>query len=313
MAVDARRERWRQDAIGEMVRKTDCVTITASGKTSVITASGKKLGDVSWGGEKQRLQSLDKILKAWETLPAEERKAGMKVDYGAADPKKPFVEPPANALIVRVYNRMFDRDGEGKLRYTEPEDYAEGEGRNGAARLRESAQDMMWIPENEWKAFIPTSPKKGDTFPAPAAFALRLFKYHLDPERGLGEGITFGGAKADAGKLTFIVEEVTPAMVRLRLEGTAKLVQGRPDGKQTSYEPALFGHLTCDLRARTITRFDMIALGEVTNTPRGVRPGAHPLGIAFELVRQPTVAERVVPRGGRDGVERYLQIAATGR
>jgi len=311
--VDARRERWRQDAIGEIVRNTDAVTITASGKTTVITASGKKLGDVSWGGEQQRLQSLDKILNAWEALPEAERKPGLKVDYGMADPKKPFVEPPANALIVRVHNRMFERDGEGKLRYTEPEDFAEGEGRNGAARLRESAQDMMWIPKNEWQAFIPADPKKGQSFPAPASFALRLFRFHLDPERGLGEGLTFGGARADAGKLTCTVEEGTPAMVRLRLEGSARLVQGRPDGKQTSYEPALLGYLTYDVSAKAITRFDLMALGDVTNTPRGVRPGAHPLGIAFQLVRQPTVAERVVPRGGRDGVERYLQTATTGR
>jgi hypothetical protein len=311
--VDARRERWRQDAVGEMIRKTDSVTITASGKTSVITAGGKKLGDVSWGNEKQRLQSLDKILKAWEALPEEERKPGLKIDYGVADPKKPLAEPPANALIVRVHNRMFERDAEGKLRYTEPDDYADGEGRNGATRLRESAQDMMWIPENEWKAFIPENPQKGQSFPAPAAFALRLFKYHLDPERGLGEGVTFGNAKADAGKITFIVEDATPELVRLRLEGSAKLVQGRPDGKQTSYEPALLGYLTYDARAKAISQFVMVALGDVTNTPRGVRPGAHPLGIAFELVRQPTVPERVVPRGGRDDVQRYLHIVATGR
>ncbi|OAI46675.1 hypothetical protein AYO44_10890 [Planctomycetaceae bacterium SCGC AG-212-F19] len=311
--MDARRERWRQDAIGEMVRKTDCVTITASGKTSVITVGGKKLGDVSWGGEKQRLQSLDKILKGWEALPEEERKPGLKLDYGAVDTKKPLVDPPANALVVRVYNRMFERDAQGKLRYTEADDFAEGEGRNGAARLRESAQDMMWIPETEWRAFIPENPEKGQSLAAPVSFALRLCKYHLDPERGLGEGIAFGGAKADAGKIVFTVEEVTPEMIRLRLEGSAKLVQGRPDGKQTIYEPALLGYVTYDVRAKAIIKFDMVALGDVTNTPRGVRPGAHPLGIAFELVRQPTVAERVVPRGGRDDVLRYLQITATGR
>ncbi len=307
--MDARRERWRQDAIGEMVRQTDAVTITASGKTTVITASGKKLGDVSWGGEKQRLQSLDKILKAWEALPEAERKPGLKVDYGTADPKKPFVEPPANALIVRVYNRMFERDVDGKLRYTEPEDFAEGEGRNGAARLRESAQDMMWIPESEWKSFVPDNPQKGQTVAAPVSFTTRLFKYHLDPERGLGEGITFGGAKADAGQITITVDEATAAVIRLRLEGSAKLAQGRPDGKQTSYEPSFLGYVSYDPRVKAITQFDLVALGDVTNTPRGVRPGAHPLGIALELVRDPTTAERVAPRGGRDDIQRYLQIA----
>jgi hypothetical protein len=110
-----------------------------------------------------------------------------------------------------------------------------------------------------------------------------------------------------------IVEEVAPETIRLRLEGSARLFQGRPDGKQTIYEPALLGYLTCSVQDRAITRFEMVALGDVTNTPRGVRPGVNPLGIAFELVRQPTVAERVVPRGGRDNVQRYLQIASTGK
>jgi hypothetical protein len=171
----------------------------------------------------------------------------------------------------------------------------------------------MWIPENEWKALLPEKPEKGQSYPAPDAFVLRLFKYHLDPERGLGEGITFGGARIGDGKVMLTVEEVAPDRIRLRLEGSARLVQGRPDGKQTIYEPALLGYLTYTVKDRTITSFEMVALGEVTNTPRGVRPGVHPLGIAFELVRKPTVSERVVPRGGRDNVQRYLQIATTGK
>jgi hypothetical protein len=59
VSVDARREGARKDAIGEMVRKTQCVTITASGKTSVITADGKKLGDVMWINERLRMNSLE--------------------------------------------------------------------------------------------------------------------------------------------------------------------------------------------------------------------------------------------------------------
>jgi hypothetical protein len=86
VSVDARREWARKDAIGEMVRKTQCVTITANGKTSVITADGKKLGDVMWINERLRMNSLKKILAAWEALPEEERKPGRKVDYGPPDP-----------------------------------------------------------------------------------------------------------------------------------------------------------------------------------------------------------------------------------
>ena len=75
----------------------------------------------------------------------------------------------------------------------------------------------------------------------------------------------------------------------------------------------MLGYLNYDVIAKAITRFNVVALGDVTNTPRGVRPGAHPLGIAYQLVRAPTAAERVAPRGARDGLERYLQIPAAGR
>jgi hypothetical protein len=308
VAVDARRENARKDAVGEMVRKGGWVAITATGKTVVVTASGKTLGNVMGISEKHRISSFDKILKAWKDLPEVERKLG-KVDLGESDAKRPLAEPPPGTLIVCVFNRQFEREKD-KLRYTEEADYAEGEGKNGWERFRESAQDTMWIPETEWKAFIPAKAEKGQTFAAPDSFQLRLFKYHLDPERGLGEGVTFGNAKADAGKITVTVEEVSADLLRLRLQGTVKLVKGGPKDKQTVYEPTLLGYLTYDFRARAITQLNMVALGDVTNTPRGVRPGVHPLGIAFELVREPTTAERVPPRGARDDLERYLKCAS---
>jgi hypothetical protein len=311
VAVDARRERARKDAVGELVRTGDWVTITASGKTTVVTASGKMLGNVAGISEKHRLASLASILTAWDGLPETERNLG-KIDLGQPDAGRPLAQPPAGALVVRVWNRQFERETDGRLRYTEAEDYPEKD-RGSAGRYRESAQDTMWIPETEWKALLPEKPEKGRSFPAPDSFVLRLFKYHLDPERVLGEGVTFGGARAGDGKVTLTVEEMTPETIRLRLDGSARLAQKRPDGKQTVYEPALLGYLTCSARDRTVTRFEMVALGDVTNTPRGVRPGVHPLGIAFDLVSRPTVAERVVPRGGRDNVQRYLEIASTGK
>ncbi len=311
VAVDARRENARKDAVGEMVRKGGWVAITATGKTVVVTASGKTLGNVLGISEKNRLASLDKILKAWKDLPERDRKPD-RLELGERDDKRPLLVPPTGALIVRVYNRQFEREKD-KLRYTKEEDYADGEGKNGWERMRESAQDTMWIPENEWKAFIPAKAEKGQTFSAPASFQLRLFKYHLDPERGLGEGVTFGNAKGDAGKITCTVEEASKDLLRLRLDGSARLVQKRGDKKETVYEPALLGYLTYDVRAGVITQLKMVALGDVTNTPRGVRPGVHPLGIAYELNREPTTAERVPPRGARDGLERYLNVAPSGR
>lgn len=105
-----------------------------------------------------------------------------------------------------------------------------------------------------------------------------------------------------------IVEETSPECLRMRLEGFAKLSRTGHEGTPTAYAPSLLGYLTYDARGKEITELKSIALGDVLNTPRGVRPGRHPLGIAFELVRDPSPAELVVPRGGRDDLERYLHI-----
>jgi hypothetical protein len=200
------------------------------------------------------------------------------------------------------------------LRYTIPEDYPvpeaagmrSGSPRRQAARFREAGHDFMWIPESEWKALLPAQPKVGDRAAVPESLKLRILRYHLDPERGLGEAQWFTRAKATDGKLESVVEFVSADEVRLRLEGSAHLRREAGDRPPTVYQPELLGYLTFDRRKKIVTTFKMIALGEVLNTPRGVRPGSHPLGIAFELISDPVGAERVVPRGARDKVSNYL-------
>jgi hypothetical protein len=306
VSVDSRRERARQDAIGEMVRKTDCVTVTANGKTCVITASGKKLGDVLWVNDRLRLASLKKILAAWEALPEEERRPGRKVDYGTPDPKRPLLRPPEGTLILAGQFRRFMRNSDGSLRYTEQADYNPGEGQLGWERMREPAQDMMWIPEKEWRALIPEKPEKGQKFAAPPSFIARLARYQLDPERGLGESVKFLNVQPAKAELSVIVEEVSDKEVRLRIEGLFELAI-REGGKEISYSPALLGYLTYDRQQRCVTRFDLLAFGEANNAPRGVISGKYWLGIVYELVPKPTEAQLVWPRGARDDLKQYLE------
>jgi hypothetical protein len=309
--VDARHERSRKDWAGDLVRKTRCVTFTASGRKSVVSAGGKALGSV------HHLESLKKAWEAWQGLPESERVPGT-VTVGDQRRIDRAFEPPPGALVVRTYTRQLERNSDGTLRYTEPEDYpqAEPEGtrsgspRRQAARFREAGHDFMWVPEPEWRSLIPEDREVGARGPVPESFKLRLLRYHLDPERGLGEAQWFTRAAADDGRLEWVVESASPDQLRLRLEGRANL---RRDGGRhgpTAYTPALLGYLTYDHRKNRITELKMIALGDVLNTPRGVRPGLHPLGIAFELVTDPSAAERVVPRGGRDDVDRYLNISS---
>jgi hypothetical protein len=61
------------------------------------------------------------------------------------------------------------------------------------------------------------------------------------------------------------------------------------------------------------TRFDVVALGTASGLPCDAngkvafRKGAFPVGVAFELVANPTPAERLHPRGARDNPAAYLE------
>lgn len=307
VAVDARHARGREDWAGDFVRATRCVTFTASGRKCAVTAGGEVLGNI------HNLESLQKARETWEALPEPARAPGA-VKAGDDRPVQRAHEPPEGALVVRTYTRQLERAADGGYRYTKPEDYPipEAEGmrsgspRRQAARFREAGHDFMWIPEAEWRALIPSEARVGERGPVPESFKLRILRYHLDPERGLGEAQWFTRATSDDGVLEWVVESASERDLRLRIEGHAMLRRGSSDRPPTAYSPALLGYLNYDLSSRSVTEFKMLALGDVLNTPRGVRPGLRPLGIAFEMVAEPTEPERVVPRGGRDNVESYL-------
>ncbi len=274
-----------------------------------MTAGGKVLGNI------HNLKSLRKAWDVWKALPESERTPGV-VKVGDDRPIAWALEPPASALVLRTYTRQLERGKAGSLRYTEPGDYPQpepagtrsGSPRRQAARFREAGHDFMWVPESEWRALIPPNPVEGLRGPVPGRFKLRVLRYHLDPERGLGEAQWFTRARPGDGILEWVVESSSPGKIRLRLEGHANLRREGGRFGPTAYRPALLGYLVYDIGEKRVTDLKMIALGDVLNTPRGVRPGLHPLGISFELVSKPMAAERVVPRGGRDNIERYLNI-----
>ncbi len=311
VAVDARHAKRRDDWAGDFVRKTRCVTFTAAGKRCAVSASGKFLGNI------HNMKSALKVLNAWESLPEEERSP--KKIYIDVKDKRPIVtahEPPKDALVLRTYTRQVEWKEDRTLRYTIPDDYPvpepkgtrSGSPRRGAARFREAGHDFMWIPKAEWNDFVKPDAKVGDRYSVPLSFKLRILRYHLDPERGLGEAQWFTRSEPEDGKMEFVVEEDNDAIIKLRLEGMAKLSRKGHRGVPTSYEPTLLGYFTWNKANKEFDEIKMIALGEVSNTPRGVRSGRHPLGISFEYVKNPKPSEQVVPRGGRDNVDRYLKI-----
>jgi hypothetical protein len=316
VALDARKERGEyKDADGDFVRATNCVTVTASGSVCVVTAGAKALGPYGSPGSGME-KWLREQLKAWEALPEGERAPNaVKVPKSTpVDPKRAGLSLPDGALVMRVFNRHLGWNDDRSMRYVRSSDYLAGASAEEVERYGMAQNDFMWVPEKEWRSLIPSDPIAGDRHAVPVTFVLRLFRYHLDPCRGFSEGAAFTRSKSSDGKLTLIVEAVTSDKMTLRLEGSATLRQPGREGTAT-YDPAILGLLEYDRRKTTFVRFDMVALGTASGLPtdaNGVvtpRKGPYPLGISFELVANPTTAERLHPRGARDNPAAYLKPA----
>jgi hypothetical protein len=219
---------------------------------------------------------------------------------------------PEHALIVRVFNRHLGWESDKSLRYANADDYRSGASKAEVERFAMAQNDFMWIPEAEWKALIPAELRKGASQPAPTSFVLRLFRFHLDPARGFTESANFTRSPSNSGSITLTVQDVTTEKLVIAVEGKAELTQPG-QGEPSIYRPALAGVLEFDRHKQRFTRFDLIALGTASGLPRDAngkiafRDGAYPVGIAFELVVNPTPAERLHPRGARDNPVAYLQ------
>ena len=325
------------------LEKADC---GGQGRIDIITASGKLVarGELQTGNPKTHLTSLERALKTWSALPEAERKPGafQVPERGPLDPRRNAAKgPPPGTLIVRVFNRQLER-GQGEYRHVKPKI-------NPACVTRtwwQRSSYVLWQPANDFMitqaealAMIPAEPKPGLRIEVPRSLCERIFKFHLDPSRGLSENNNFAHVTAAAGKLHLTVEEMSKNEVRLRLDGYANLHNPRtglktylsPGIKEHSknlripldYDPRLLGYLVYHPAKKALTRFDIVALGDVRGRPNGEnivaeRLGeANPLGIAFELVIDPRPADYLPPRAARDEtaarpdvnlVERYLGL-----
>ena len=347
LAVDGRIVNYYHDAETEFLRKpTVCVANGASGGAYVVAAGGTRLERAELHhAPGVFLKSLQRGLKAFAALPASEREPGAVAvpQRGPLDPKRvAAAAPPPGALVVRVHNRSLGRTAKGDLRYTEPEDYipalrdpAVVGTATATARFRQPSTDYLWVTRAEWQALLPAGPAKGQRVEVPTSLCERVFRFHLDPARGLSESDSFASATAQAGRIGATVEEASGTRVRLRLEGFADLHNPRQyllDYQPASlkkysqsqipleYRPRLLGYLEYDPVEKAVTRFDLVALGDVRGRPvdgnfLGERLGeANLLGIAFELVTRPRPADYLSPKGLRSGgghydLPRYLGVA----
>lgn len=325
------RTRHFDDAECRFLEKADC---GGQGRIDIITASGKLVarGELMTGNPTVHLRSLERAVKAWAALPESERKPGaiQVEERGPLDARRNAAKgPPPGTLFVRVFNRQLQRTPKGEYRHTVPEDYIPAlrdpkfVGTDQATQLwTQPANDYMWITQAEAQAMMPAAAKPGQRIDVPKSLCERIFKFHLDPSRGLSENNNFAHVTADAGKLELTVEAVSDTEVRLRLEGFANLHNPRthlktynsPTIKEHSknlripldYDPRLLGYLAYHPAKKALTRLDIVALGDVRGRPNGEnlvgeRLGeATPLGVAFELVTNPRPADYLPPRAARD-------------
>lgn len=300
----------RKDAVGEFIRAAGMQFPGAGGSHWYVTADGKVLG-----------RSPKDALKKWQALPEAERARGaIKVgELGEIDALRTTPTPPAGGLIIKVYYRAFMRDGPGKLRYVAARDlWHDTEGKKTEEKLEttypgsittpQAQPDHMWLTEAEWKSLIPAEPRQGDKFPMPAKIKDRFIRWHLNPLSVYGETNALGPKQVRAGEMTLTVETATAAVVRLRLEGSAKVGTEPPAdvaaGKcacidQWGYEPRVLGFIEYDRAKKAITRFDAVAMGDQFGrlgiADSATRIGLQPLGISFELVSGDRPADRIAP------------------
>ncbi|MFT5527653.1 MAG: hypothetical protein ACI9HK_005637, partial [Pirellulaceae bacterium] len=187
----------------------------------------------------------------------------------------------------------------------------------------EAQPHHMWLAEAEWKSLMPANPKKGDKLPLPTKLTGRILRWHLNPLRFYGR---YGADALDrpevrAGQLWLVVDAVAADVVRLRLEGFAKLGQTPTSAvvegniaslDQWGYDPHVLGFLEYDPLQRVITRFDIVALGEhFGRLGLGKRApsrfGLQPLGISFQLVKGDKPADRVPP-GRPSNSQTYFDV-----
>jgi hypothetical protein len=304
-------QRRRQDAEGEFFRKVSDQAGRGShdlngGSTRqgiyCLTAAGKLLSFKNAGQlPAVTRNSLREALQNWKKLPEADRQPGaVQIPDADIDPRFTQVPPPGG-LILNVYTRLLDHDENGGL-------CAHKHKTNGA--LREAQRDHVWLTESEWKALIPAQAVPGDKVSVPDTVRERLFRFHL-VDSTAGEPFAWSREQIRAGSLTAVVEESSQARLKVRVEGTALLAEQMQSVKTgRGLEVQLLGYLTYDVRNKSVERFNLVAYGECwgkqaicdARDPQGRRL----LGVAFELARGDTAADRVPPQAAR-WLAGYLQ------
>jgi len=282
--------------------------VTSSGYMNCVSASGKLLGG----------QPCAAVLEAFEKLPEAERKPGA-IRIAELNPwEEVIASPPEGGLVLRVHARFLARDDKGRFRYARTVDFPLMRDNPGAQKtwqlFLQPNTEYMWLTRQEWQSLVPTDPVPGQKVEAAPKIAERMARFHLTPQRATtSEGGIRSRSSVKKARLDLVVRDVTPQRVRLDLEGFVHWGSDydaagatTPNGPLAQgFETPLYGRVEYDRVKQAITRFDIIAPGEVWGRWGDAngksmyveRPGRSPFAFAFELATGERPTDRIPPGG----------------
>lgn len=292
--------RRRKDDEGEFFR----TMASAAGRTGengetrqgiyVFAADGSVLGYKNAGQNPEAMKRVFRdALAKFDKLPEAQRKAGaVKVpDRGKPDPQ--FTRtPPDGGLVIRVHARILDE---------KDDDFCPGKcpttGGDKASR------DFLWLTKTEVKQLAPPKAEAGETYPLPAAVAVRIARFHL-VDNTRGEPNFWKADEVRKNDWTLTVTKATADAVELRLDGNVVLAtKADPTDADRGYTAKARGHLRWLPKKGTFDQFDVAVVGQHWGEGRytpGARPGRSTLGFAVTLADPTKPGETVPPQGIRD-------------
>jgi hypothetical protein len=245
----------------------------------VCSPSGKFLASINSNNPDRVLAMLVRGLKAWEELPAEEKRLS---PISEIKPKHRWEDSfPKGGLVLSIITRDLPADCDPS--------------KPCATKWN---QDRVWFSKGEARQWLPRQPKPGDKHPLPQELVSRLARLHL-VDTVNGQTSPFSPGEVAGSQMATEVVERAGGRVKIKITGTTKGdSQGR--GRRASangVETRILGHATYDLDKDAFVEFQMVALG----TRRGYTelngrrrdPESGPVGFVFELA--PADAPPIAP------------------
>jgi hypothetical protein len=218
----------------------------------VCSPNGTLLASINSLDPDRVLATLQRGLRMWESLPADERRLAADAELDPEHRWENFY--PDSGLALERIARDLDQGGTPQCE------------RSGRWN-----RDFAWFTQEEARAWLPKDPRPGDERAVPSDSIRRLTRFHfVDNVRG--QTLPFAADEILKSELTATVIARGEATVELRLSGATDAVAPgpwllgdnlwRPHGEfPRGIATRLLGRATYDLEREVFTRFDLVALG----------------------------------------------------